>query len=251
MSPPCSVDGHEVKGYTPTKVQGVILAGGLATRLRPLTDAVPKVMVDIQGKPFLRYQLDLLRKNDVNDIVLCVGHLADKVREHFGDGKAFGVRIRYSDEGPHLMGTAGALKKAQPMLAKMFLVLDGDSYLALDYKKIMTSFKDRDKLALMVVYKNHDRYDKSNTTIDGDMVKAYDRSRKIPGMVHIHAGLSVLRREALALIPSDRSSSQDELWSELIASDQLMAFTAPGRFYEVGSISGLAEFRQQAEQGVF
>ena len=227
------------------------MAGGLATRLRPLTDAVPKAMVDIQGKPFLEYQLDLLRRNGVDDIVLCVGHLADQVREHFGDGRALGVRLQYSDEGLKLMGTSGALKKAQPLLAEMFFVLDGDSYLALDYRGIMTGFEGRDKLALMVVYKNHDRYDKSNTAIDGGMVTAYDRGQKIPGLVHIHAGLSVLRREALALIPGDRPSSQDELWSGLIARGQLMAFTASSRFYEVGSVSGLAEFRRRAKQGVF
>ncbi len=225
-------------------MQGVILAGGLATRLQPLTDTVAKAMVDVRGRPFLEYQLDLFRKNGVDDAVLCVGHLSDQIRAHFGDGKAFGVRIRYSDEGPRLMGTAGALKTAEPLLSEKFFVLDGDSYLPLDYREIMAAFEKSGRLGLMVVYENHDRYDKSNAAVAGGRVTAYDRSGKTPGLVSIHAGLSVLRREALASIPADRPSAQDELWSGLIARDQLAAFPASARFHEIGSAAGLAEFRE-------
>jgi NDP-sugar pyrophosphorylase family protein len=225
-------------------VQGVILAGGLATRLQPLTDAVAKSMVDIRGKPFLEYQLELFKKNGVEDVVLCVGHLADQIRARFGDGAAFGVRIRCSDDGARPMGTAGALKKAETLLSESFFVLDGDSYLPFDYRKIMTAFEAGGREALMVVHENHDRYDKSNAAVAGNQVTVYDRARKTPGLVHIHAGLSVLRREALASIPADRPSSQDELWADLISRGQLTAFVEKGRFYEIGSPLGLTEFRE-------
>ena len=229
-------------------MQAVILSGGLATRLGPLASKTPKAMADIQGKPFLEHQLELLGRNGINDVVLCVGHLAEQIENYFKNGKAFGAKIQYSDEGAHLMGTAGALKKASALLQETFFMLDGDSYLPLDYQEVMGRFKERHKPAMMVVHKNHDLYDKSNVVIDGELVKAYDRSQKKPGMVHIHAGLSVLSKETLALIPPG-PSSQDELWAQLIARNELLAFETTQRFREIGSLSGLEEFRHFAKHG--
>jgi NDP-sugar pyrophosphorylase family protein len=227
-------------------MQIVILSGGLATRLGPIASATPKAMVDVHGRPFLALQLELLKRNGIDDVVLCVGHFADKIKDYFKDGKAFGVRIRYSDEGRNLMGTAGALKKAEPLLADSFLVLDGDAYLPLDYQEISREFGARGKPALMVVYKNRDLYDKSNVVCERGEVTIYDRSRRHPGMVYIHAGLSALSRKVLELIPADRPSAQDELWAQLIARRELQAFETGVRFHEVGSASGLEELRQFA-----
>ncbi len=225
-------------------MQAVILAGGLATRLRPVTEKVAKAMVDIHGKPFLDYQLRLLKKNGIDDVVLCVGYLADQIRGHFNDGKALGMRIHYSEDGPTLMGTAGALRIAEPLLANHFFVLDGDAYLPLDYRAIMEAYEKSGREALMVVFENHNRYDQSNAAIEDGRVTAYDRSGKISGLVHIHAGISVLSKKCLKKIPKDRPSAQDELWSDLISRGELAAFAAPHRFYEVGSMAGLEEFRR-------
>lgn len=225
-------------------MQAAILAGGLATRLRPLTDDTPKAMVLVQGKPFLEHQIGLLRSQGISDIVLCVGYLAARIQEHFGDGGALGVRIRYSDEGARLLGTAGALKKAEPLLGEAFFVLDGDAYLPLDYQEVMARFKAAGKQALMVVFENRDQHESSNVVVAGDMVQTYDRGRKLPGMVHVHAGLSILRKDALALIPGQEVASQDELWPQLIARRELPAFLTTQRPYEVGSPGGLEEFRR-------
>ena len=150
-------------------MQVVILAGGLATRLKGLTSGQPKSMVEIQGKPFLEYQLELLRIRGMRNIVLCIGHMGEQIENYFGDGKRYEVNIRYSRED-RLLGTGGALKKAEELLDDVFFTMYGDSYLFLDFLGAMHYFRCQNKLALMTVYKNHDRYDRSNTTIEGNLV---------------------------------------------------------------------------------
>src|SRR4030042_2339790 len=110
-------------------MQMVILAGGLASRLGPLTQDTPKCMLCFHGKTFFEHQIDLLKRHDITDILMCVGHLADKIQEYFGDGSQFGVRLRYSVEKDKLLGTGGALKNAEPLLDNEFLLMYGDSYL--------------------------------------------------------------------------------------------------------------------------
>ncbi|MBI4057282.1 MAG: NTP transferase domain-containing protein [Elusimicrobia bacterium] len=229
-------------------MQVAILSGGLATRLRPLSNKVAKAMVEVGGKPFLEHQIQLLARHGIKEFILCLGHLASSIQDHFKDGKSWGVRIQYSEDGAELLGTAGALKKAEALLGKTFFVLDGDAYLPLDYRELWAIFGSKKESALMVVYKNHDQYDRSNVMVDNGRVNAYDRSRKAPAMVYIHAGLSLLRREALSLIPSDRPSSQDQLWSQLISRRELLSFETSQRFYEIGSLEGLEEFRQLMEK---
>ncbi len=223
-------------------MQAVILAGGLGTRLRPLTHRVPKPMIMVHGKPFLEYQIELLRGHGVVSIVLCVGHLGHIVKDHFGDGSRFGVDIRYSEEGQRLLGTAGALKRAEPLLQNEFFVIYGDSYLLLDYPAVMAFFQRRDKLALMVIYRNENRYERSNVAAAGRFVQAYDKERQTPEMVYINYGVSVLRKEALQYVPPRQVYSQEELYQQLIQERQLLAFETLHRFYEVGSARGLADF---------
>ena len=146
-------------------MQAVVLAGGLGTRLRPLTQQIPKSLVPVCGRPFIEYQIDLFRTEGVCDLVLCVGHLGHLIEEHLGDGRRFGVRIHYSHEGHRLLGTAGAIKTAEPHLEDVFLVQYGDSYLPVDYRAVMARFRQHDTPGLMVVYRNHDRWDRSNVGV--------------------------------------------------------------------------------------
>src|SRR3990172_12840536 len=162
-------------------MQIVILAGGLGTRLRPITERMPKCMVPVDGKPFLEYQLELFSRQGVRDIVLCVGHLGEAVLEHFGDGSRFGVQIAYSWERQGLLGTAGALKNAEPLLAPEFFVTYGDSYLLLDYREIMRRFREGNALGMMVAYRNHDRWERSNVALREGHVSAYDKTLRLPG----------------------------------------------------------------------
>jgi NDP-sugar pyrophosphorylase family protein len=230
-------------------MQAVILAGGVGTRLRPLTEKLPKAMIPVHGRPFLEYQLNLLKKGGISNVVLCIGYLGDKIKEHFGDGKGFGLKISYSDEGGKLLGTAGALKKAESLLEDEFFLTYGDAYLMLDYKGVMRRFKKSKKLGLMVVYKNFGRYDRSNVVVEGGLVKVYSKKRKAPGMVYIDFGVSAFRKEALALVPKGRVVDLEDLNQKLIKKGELLAFETDQRFYEVGQPDGLKEFDRLVSSG--
>jgi N-acetyl-alpha-D-muramate 1-phosphate uridylyltransferase len=223
-------------------MQAVILAGGLGTRLLPITQTTPKAMIPICGRPFLEYQLTLLRTHGIIDVVLCVGYLGEKIKDYFEDGSRFGLSIRYGEESGHLLGTAGAVKNVEHHLQDEFFVTYGDAYLRLDYGRVMLYFRRHNRLALMVAYKNQDRHDRSNVVVKGRFVAAYDKQRKLPGMEYIDFGVSVLRKKALQDIPSGGPASLEGLYTRLIARRQLLAYRAQRRFYEIGSGPGLAEF---------
>lgn len=218
-----------------------ILAGGLATRLRPLTDKIPKVLVPVAGKPFLVHQLELLRRQGITRVVLCLGHLGEMVREQFGDGSAYGVRLDYSFDGPMLLGTGGALKQALPWLGERFFVLYGDSYLPIDFSPVAESFERSGKLGLMTVYRNEGRYDTSNVVFADGEIKVYDKKSRLPEMRHIDYGLSLFRAAALEEHPAGVKLDLAELMQRLVARRQLAGFEVLERFYEIGSPGGLAE----------
>lgn len=227
-----------------------ILAGGLGTRLGLLTKDTPKSMLRIRGKPFLEYQLELLKKNNLEEIVLCVGHLKDEIKSYFGTGSRFGVRIEYSEEEKPL-GTAGALRNAENLLGDDFLVLNGDSYLAINYREVINKYELSNKSRLMVVYKNRNKYDKSNVIVNNGLVVEYNRSIQSPDMVYIDCGLSVLNKKALVFIPYGEFFQLDSVYSELIRRQELAAFEIKTRFYEIGSKSGLEDFEKLVERREF
>ena len=117
-----------------------ILAGGLSTRLRPITENIPKALVDVAGKPFIARQLEYLRRQGITRVVLCLGHLGEQVEALVGDGAAFGLDVGYSWDGPRLLGTGGALKRALPLLGGQFFVFYGDSYLQIDFRAVERGF---------------------------------------------------------------------------------------------------------------
>ena len=229
-------------------MQVAILAGGLATRLRPLTEGIPKSMVMIQDRPFLEYQLDFLKKGGVTNVVLCIGYLAEQIENYFGDGRKFGMNIAYSHEGKQLLGTAGALKKTEKLLEDPFFTMYGDSYLSLDFADAMSYFKSRNKMALMSVYKNCDRYERSNTVIKGGLVKKFSKKEKTKDTVYIEYGANIFRKAALELIPEGLPYSLDELFPELIKRKELLAYEVRERFYQIGSPEGLEEFKRYVRQ---
>ena len=232
-------------------MQVAILAGGLATRLRPLTEEMPKSLIRIQGRPFLEYQLEFLNRGGVEDIVLCVGYLGEQIERYFGNGNRFGVRIRYSHEGDSLLGTAGALKKSEGLLEDPFFAMYGDSYLLLNFSKVMSFFKSQDKLALMTAYKNYDRYDRSNTSIEGNLVKQYSKRAKAEGMVYIDYGANIFRKRALELIPENQPYALEDLFPKLIEKKELLAYETEQRFFQIGSPDGLEEFKVHISSGGF
>jgi NDP-sugar pyrophosphorylase family protein len=223
-------------------MQVVILAGGLAIRLRPLTFKVPKSMILIKGKPFLAYQLEVLHSVGVRDILLCVGYLGEQIEEYFKDGSDFDVKIRYCWENDRLLGTGGALKKAEPYLEPQFFVLYGDSYLMFDYRDMYEAFMKSGYIAMMAVYRNENLFERSNVVVEDGLVKVYDKKDHHPGMDYIDYGISILTKEVLNRIPDDEVFDLADLYSSLAAEKNLGAYEVKERFYEIGSFQGLKDF---------
>jgi N-acetyl-alpha-D-muramate 1-phosphate uridylyltransferase len=222
-----------------------ILAGGLATRLRPVTETIPKALVEIAGEPFLAHQLRLLARAGYRRAVLCVGYRAGQIREFAGDGRAFGIEVEYSLDGPQLLGTAGAIRRALPLLGEAFATVYGDSYLTCDYAAAERVFLESGKLGLMTVYRNEGQWDTSNVEFAGGRIVAYDKANRTLAMRHIDYGLGMFRRAAFDAVPNDRPADLAALYQELLARGELAAWESPDRFYEIGSpegIRGLAEF---------
>src|ERR1035437_9677440 len=167
-----------------------ILAGGLAMRLRPITETLPKALIEVAGEPFLAHQLRLLRRHGFERVVLCVGYLGEKIGAFAGDGRAFGLHVEYAFDGPQLLGAAGA-------------VIYGDSYLTCDYRDALAAFSESGKLGLMSVYRNEGLWDTSNVEFTGGRILAYDKANRTPAMRHIDYGLGVLQRAALDNVPAD------------------------------------------------
>jgi NDP-sugar pyrophosphorylase family protein len=218
-----------------------ILAGGLGTRLQPITEKIPKSLVRVAGKPFIVHQLELLRRNGVSHAVLCVGAMGEMIEAELGDGHALGVRLSYSFDGAKLLGTAGALKRALRLLGDAFFVLYGDSYLDIDYQAAARAFRKAGKLGLLTVYRNRGLYDRSNIVFTAGRIVQYDKAQVTPEMEYIDYGLGVLRDRALDQVPEDEPYDLADLYRELVARDQLAALEVDRRFYEIGSPEGLAQ----------
>jgi len=221
-----------------------ILAGGLATRLRPVTREIPKSLIEIAGKPFIIHQIELLRRNGIDHIVLCLGYLGDMVQAALGDGRVLDVHIDYVFDGPTLLGTGGALKKALPLLGEVFFVLYGDSYLDVDYETVRNAFEGSGKLGLMTVYHNAGRWDRSNVLFSNGQIIRYNKRQPAPEMQHIDYGLGVLRKEAFAEFPDGEKFDLAQVYRALSARNQLAGYEVTRRFYEIGSPEGLEETRR-------
>lgn len=222
-------------------MQAVILAGGLGTRLRPLTESVPKPMVLVNGRPFLEYELALLKNGGVDDFVVCVGHLHRHIEAHFGDGRKFGVAMRYTHDGERPLGPAGALKKAEPLLDDEFFVTYGDVYLRAPYKEMMQKVLTSGRKAVMGAYRNDNRHGRSDLRVRHGVIVAYDKSGG-PGMRWINYGVTAMRRRALEEVPTGREVGEEEFYGDLIRRGELLAFPIGRRPYEIGTPESLADF---------
>ncbi len=218
-----------------------ILAGGLATRLRPITQTVPKALVDIAGKPFIVRQLEYLRAQGFERVVLCVGHLGEQIERAVGDGSAFGLDVRYSYDGERLLGTGGALQRALPLLGEQFFVAHGDSWMPVDYAPIERAFRASGKPALMTVLHNADRWDKSNVLYEAGSVVEYNKRTPKPSMQFIDYGIAVLSSTVFGESTRDRFLDLADVYHALSLRGELAGYEAHERFHEIGSHEGLTE----------
>ena len=223
-------------------MQVIIIAGGLGTRLGQLTLNQPKSMIQILGKPFIEYQFDLLTKGSVTDVVLCLGYQGKQIVDYCGDGRKFGVNLRYSFEDKPL-DTAGAIKLAEPLLKDYFFTLYGDSYVFIDFKDMLSSIRKGNKIGAMSVFQNQDRFDKSNTAVVDGRVTFYSKEQRA-NLKYIDYGVNLFRKEVLKLIPNGEPYSMGTLFNQLIGRQELLAYEVKKRFFEIGSVNGLTEFTE-------
>jgi NDP-sugar pyrophosphorylase family protein len=231
-------------------MQCVILAGGLGMRLWPMTQTLPKTLIPINGRPFAAYQLTWLSRQGITDVVFCIGYLGAQIREALGDGSRFGATVRYVDEGEDLKGTGGALRGALDagVLAEVFFVLYGDSFLPVQFSPVLAAFRASGCRALMTVMRNEHRWDRSNAVFTAPFVTLYDKQgddATRARMKYIDYGLSVLARDLVAeRIPAGAKVDLAELFKQMSLAGELAGLEIADRFYEVGSQAGIADFSQ-------
>jgi len=226
--------------FSLSKIPVAILAGGLATRLRPITEKIPKSLVPVAGRPILAHQLEMLHAQGIRRAVLCIGFLGEMIQGEFGD-EAYGIQLEYSFDGEKLLGTGGAIKRALPKLGGEFFILYGDSYLPIPYAPVAEYFYRSGKLGLMTVYRNEGLYDTSNVVFADGEIKIYDKKQKLPKMKHIDYGLSLFKSSVFDAYPADEKFDLAEVMGKLVREKQLAGYEVPERFYEMGSPDGLAE----------
>ena len=227
-----------------------ILAGGLATRLRPLTERIPKSLVEIAGKPFAVHQVELLQRHGFSRIVFCVGHLGEQVQAALGDGSRWGVKVTYVFDGPRLLGTGGALRRALPWLGEAFLVMYGDSYLECEYASIAKAFLSSGRLGLMTVFQNKNLWDGSNVLFREGRIVRYDKHERTPDMRHIDYGLGALRARVFDVYTDRTVVDLETIYRDLVSRNELAGYEVTQRFYEIGSPAGLEETRQYLSRGL-
>jgi len=223
-----------------------ILAGGRATRLGPVADDVPKILMDINGRPFAHYQIERLRQAKITRVVYCVGYLGGKVAAALGDGSRWQMTFEYVHDGPRPLGTGGALRAALPFLGRAFFVMYGDSYLTCDFAAVQRAFESSGKAGLMTVFRNEGRWDASNVVYADGRIVRYDKKIKDPAMQYIDYGLGVFASDALDPVRGLPASGEPfdlaMVYQRLIDRNDLAGFEAAERFYEIGSPEGLREF---------
>jgi NDP-sugar pyrophosphorylase family protein len=220
-----------------------VLAGGLATRLRPATETIPKALIEVAGRPFVEHQLDWLCTNGVSRVVLCVAYRGEMIRNAVGDGSRWGLSIEYVFDGDRLRGTGGALREALPALGSTFFVLYGDSYLTCDLTAVERAFQAAGRQGLMTVLQNDDCWDRSNILFQDGRIIRYDKENRTLDMHHVDYGLGVLTEPALMAFPADRPFDLGAVYQRLLAAGELAAFEVFERFHEIGSPEGLEETR--------
>lgn len=218
----------------------IILCGGAATRLMPVSDVTPKSLIVFEKVPFIEWQIRQLKSNGFENIILAVGHLSEKIVRFIIRKKYFGLNIRFSPDGDVPLGTGGAVKKASEIAGDNFFVMNGDSYLDLNYAGMLNKFYESDGKAMMAVYKNNGLYDRSNTSINGGKVACYDKNGK--NLEYIDYGISVFNKSVFTNI-REKIFDMEQVNIQLIKNNELFSYEVHNRFYEIGSFQGINDFK--------
>jgi NDP-sugar pyrophosphorylase family protein len=226
-------------------MQAVVLAGGLGTRLWPLTKEIPKPMAPVNGVPYLEYQLRLLVAQGFRSTLILTGYLGEQIESYFQDGSALGLSLQYSRE-PSPLGTGGALRHAAGWLEERFALIYGDSFLPIDYRPLFSYLDEPDTSGVVVVYDNRveDTSVRNNIDLDDrNRVTAYSKdSADSARLKYVEAGVLAFRRSILDLIPQGVVSLEKEIFPILIERRALAGYSTRQRFYDIGTPERLSGF---------
>ncbi len=230
-------------------VQCVVLAGGLGTRMRHFTERLPKALIPVNGVPFVSHQLAWLAGQGLEEVVYSIGYRGEMIRSYVGDGSAWGMRVEYLEDGPTLLGTAGAIRRGLELglVESPFLVLYGDAYLPIEYRPVVEAFSAAGLPALMTVYRNADAWAPSNAVFDEHLVRLYDKrpEHRSPEMSYIDYGLSVLTAGPIEeAVEPGRPADLSDVFHGLSVEGRLAGYEVSQRFFEVGSSAGLADLER-------
>jgi N-acetyl-alpha-D-muramate 1-phosphate uridylyltransferase len=219
----------------------IILAGGMATRLQPITEKIPKALIEVGGQPFIAHQLHLLRSRGIKRVVISVWYKGEMIREFVGDGSRFSMNVQYVFDGDRPLGTGGAIRQALALVGGPFFVLYGDSYLPCDYADIQTFFYAGQQPGLMTVYRNQGKWDTSNVEVMDGQILSYDKVNRTTRMEFIDYGLGMFLPDAFAHLTDSQPTDLADIYQSLVAKRHLLAYEVKQRFYEIGSFDGLRE----------
>lgn len=218
-----------------------ILAGGLATRLHPITKTIPKSLIEVAGRPFIEWQLDYLQHQGIQRVVLCLGYLGEQITTYLGAHKRHDLELLFSFDGTSQLGTGGALKRALPLLGNAFFVLYGDSYLPISCKKLEDVFYQQEQHALMTVFKNTNQWGSSNVWFENGILLEYNKHVKNTKMNHIDYGLGVIPTAMLNDYCVDGPFDLAHFYHHCSRQNTLLGYEVFSRFYEIGTLQGLFE----------
>ena len=230
------------------KIPLVLLCGGLATRLGDCARTVPKSLIEVAGEPFIFHQLRLLKREKIGRVVICAGHLGDQIQKEIQNGSQFGLDIGYSFDGEKLLGTGGAIKQALPLLSDVFWVMYGDSYLDTTFSPILNFFFAHQKKSLITIFKNENKWERSNIDWNGKEILKYNKKHPDPSMKYVDCGLGIMRKSAFSPWLDRMTFDLSDLQEDLVQEHEMLGHEVHQRFFEVGSIKGLEETRQYIEK---
>ena len=222
----------------------VILAGGFAKRLHPITRSIPKSLIKINGKPFIIHQLEYLRTQGIKRVVICANYLGKMIQDVVGNGENFFIKVSYSFDGLAPLGTGGAIVKALPLLEDNFYILYGDSFLPINFNNVEFFYKSTKQKALLTVFKNNNKFDKSNAMFLDNYFIKYNKFQPVTGMNYIDYGLAVVSSSVFKNYIVDKNFDLANVYQKLSEANELAGMEVNERFYEIGSLSGLEETKK-------
>jgi len=223
------------------------MAGGMGTRMSRFTKLVPKALIPVSGKPFIRHQLENLGSQGISQVIISTGYLGDQIEAEVKENSPRGMSVTCVSDGPVLLGTGGSLRRLFDMshLDDIFMFTFGDSFLTLNHNQVANSFDGNRFDALMTVCRNDNGHEMGNAIVLDGCVSLYKKGEQDARMEWIDYGLSIVQSSVLAeYVQADIPSDISSLFEGLSKKGKLQAYLSDERYFEIGSESGLAQLEK-------